>query len=64
MSSVLLANEKVIRFRKRPKETSFKVKMSRVSFGEDPVKELSIPVIVDEYNYYIGVVDEFDYLTT
>jgi hypothetical protein len=49
--------------RKRLKETSFKVKTSRVPFEEDLVKELNIPVITDEYNYYIRVVNEFDYLT-
>ncbi len=63
MSSVLSADEKVVRLRKRPKETSSKVKTSRVPFGEDLVKELSIPVITDEYNYHIGAVDEFDHLT-
>jgi hypothetical protein len=25
---------------------------------------LSIPAITDRYNYYIGAVNEFDYLTT
>jgi hypothetical protein len=63
MSSVLSANEKVVRLRKRLKETSSKAKTSRVPFGEDPVKELSIPVITDEYNYHMGAVDEFDHLT-
>jgi hypothetical protein len=59
----LLADEKVIRLKKKLKETSFKAKTSRVLFREDLVKELSIPVIADEYNYYIGAVDKFDYLT-
>jgi hypothetical protein len=63
MSSVLSADEKVVRSRKRPKETSSKAKTSRVPFREDPVKELSIPVITDEYNYHMGAVDEFDHLT-
>jgi hypothetical protein len=62
MSFVLLLDEKVIRLRKRLKETSSKAKISRISFGEDAIKELSIPIIADAYNYYIGVVDEFDYL--
>jgi hypothetical protein len=62
MSSVLSIDEKVIRLRKRLKETSFKAKTSRVPFREDPVKELSIPVITDAYNYHMGTVDEFDHL--
>ncbi len=48
---------------KRPKETSSKAKMSRVLFGREPIKELSIPVIAHEYNYHMGAVNEFDYLT-
>jgi hypothetical protein len=63
MSSVLSGDERVVRLRKRPKETSSKAKTSRVLFGQEPIKELSIPVIADEYNYYIGEVDEFDHLT-
>jgi hypothetical protein len=63
MSFVLSGDEKVIRLRKRPKETSFKVKTSRVPFGREPVKELSILAIADEYNYHMGAVDAFDQLT-
>jgi hypothetical protein len=63
MSSVLLGDEKVVRLRKRLKETSSKAKTIRVPFGKDLVKELSIPAIADGYNYYIGAVDEFNHLT-
>jgi Transposase IS4 len=63
MSSVLSGDEMVVRLRRRPKETSSKAKTSRVPFGEDAIKELSIPVIADEYNYHMGAVDEFDHLT-
>jgi hypothetical protein len=62
MSSVLLVDEKIIRLRRRPKEISSKAKTSRIPFGEDAIKELSIPTIADAYNYYMGVVNEFDYL--
>jgi hypothetical protein len=62
MSSILLTNEKVIRLRKRPKETSSKAKTSRIPFREEAIKELSIPVITDEYNYHMGAVDKFDHL--
>jgi hypothetical protein len=63
MSSVLSGDERVVRLRKRPKETSSKAKTSRVPFGEEAVKELSIPTIADAYNYHMGAVDEFDHLT-
>jgi hypothetical protein len=57
-------NKRVERLRKRPKETSSKAKTIRKPFGKEPVKVLSIPVIADRYNYYMGAVNEFDYLTT
>jgi hypothetical protein len=63
MSSVLSGNEKVIRLRKRPRETSSKARTAREPFGNSAVKELEIPAIADGYNYYMGTVDEFDYLT-
>jgi len=63
ISSILSGDERVVRLRRRPKETSSKAKTSRVPFWEDPVKELSIPVIADTYNYYMGAVNEFDHLT-
>jgi hypothetical protein len=62
ISSVISGNKKVLRLRKRPKETSSKAKTSRVLFGNNIVKELLIPAIADGYNYHIGAVDEFDHL--
>ena len=56
-------DERILRLRKRPKETSSKAKTARVPFGNQATKVLSIPAIADEYNYYIGAVNEFDYLT-
>ena len=63
MSSALSGDERVIRPRKRPKETSSKAKTSRKPFGNEPTKELSIPAVADGYNYNMGAVDEFDHLT-
>ena len=62
MSFVFSSDDKVVRLRKRLKETSFKVKTLRVLFGEETIKEFSILVIADIYNYYMGVIDEFNYL--
>jgi hypothetical protein len=63
MSSVLSGDEKVVRLRKRPKETSSKAKTAREPFGDEAVKELEIPAIADGYNHHMGAVDEFDHLT-
>ena len=64
MSSFMSGDARVLRLRKRPKETSSKAKTVQKPFSKEPIKVLSIPKIVDRYNYYIGAVDEFNYLTT
>ncbi len=63
MSSILLGNEWIAQLRRRPKETSSKAKTLRVPFGKEPIKELSIPTIIDKYNYYIGTINAFNHLT-
>lgn len=63
MSSVLSGDDKVVRLRKRPKDTSSKAKTARQPFGNSPEKKLEIPAIADGYNYHMGAVDEFDHLT-
>ena len=62
ISSAISGDEKVLRLRKRPKETSSKAKTSRAPFAHDAVKELLIPAIADGYNYHMGAVNEFDHL--
>jgi hypothetical protein len=64
MSSFISGNERVLRLRKRPKETSSKAKTARIPFSNQATKILSIPVITDGYNYHIGAVNEFNHLTT
>jgi hypothetical protein len=56
------SDEKVLRLKKRLKETSSKAKTFRVLFGHDAVKELLIPAIANGYNYHIGAIDEFNHL--
>jgi hypothetical protein len=63
MSSFISGDKRILRQRKRPKETSSKAKTIRIPFGNRAIKTLLIPVIADEYNYYMGAVNEFDYLT-
>ena len=64
MSFVLSSNERVVQLRRRLKETSFKVKTLRVLFKEEIIKEFNILIIINEYNYYIRVINEFDHLIT
>jgi hypothetical protein len=63
ISSFISGNKRVLRLRKRPKETSSKAKTIRMPFGNQAIKMLLIPAITDRYNYYIGAVNKFDYLT-
>ena len=62
MSSFISSNKRVLRLRKRPKETSFKAKTARKPFGKEPIKVLSILAIANGYNYYIGEVNKFNHL--
>jgi hypothetical protein len=64
MSSIISSDERVLRLRKRPKETSSKAKTSRQPFGNKPKKELKILAITNRYNHYIGIVNKFNHLTT
>jgi hypothetical protein len=62
MSSILLSDERIVRLRRRPKETSFKAKTTRAPFSKEAIKELSILAIADRYNYYIRAINKFNYL--
>lgn len=65
MSSFISGDERVIRTRKKPKETSSKAKPARAPLTDDEAtKELSIALIADQYNYKMGAVDQFDHLTS
>jgi hypothetical protein len=64
MSTVMTGELRVLRKRKRPKETSSKAKTARVPFADGSAeKVLSIPAIADHYNHFMGAVDEVDHLT-
>lgn len=52
----------VIRHRKRPATTSTSAKTARQAFGPDSEKDLPIPKFVDDYNHYMGYVDQADQL--
>jgi hypothetical protein len=52
----------IIRYRKRLATTSISAKTARKAFGLEPEKDLPIPKFVDDYNYYMGYVDQADQL--
>jgi hypothetical protein len=49
---------KIDRLRKRPKKTALNARITREPFGENPIKVLSIFIFIDDYNYYIGGIDQ------
>jgi hypothetical protein len=52
----------VVRHRKRPATTSTSAKTARKPFGSESEKNLPIPKFVDDYNHYMGYVDQADQL--
>jgi hypothetical protein len=55
-------NRRIVRVRKQPKEISSNTKTARKPFGDQPTKELEIPVMYDSYNHHMGDVDTADQL--
>ena len=53
---------KTLRMRKRPKKTASNAKITRESFGDQPTKILPIPTFIDDYNHYMGGVDQSNQL--
>ena len=50
----------MLRWRRRPAETSTNAKNARKPFGNESRAELEIPRYIDDYNYYMGGVDIID----
>jgi hypothetical protein len=50
-------NDFVARQRKRPAKTSTSGSIVRIVFKDNPIKELRIPVFIDDYNHNIGAVN-------
>jgi hypothetical protein len=53
---------KTFRMRKRPKKTALNTKISREPFRDEPTKILPTPTFIDDYNHYIGGVDQLNQL--
>ena len=62
MTTVSKAIETILRKRKRPSKTSTHALTSRVPFGEKAIKELLIPLFIDQYNHFMNGVDIADQL--
>jgi hypothetical protein len=54
----------VVQSRKRPSKTSSKAKTARAPFGDQPRKDLPIPLIAHEYNHKMNQVDVADHLAS
>jgi hypothetical protein len=53
---------KVLQKRKRPKKTALNARIIREPFGENSTKILSILLFIDDYNHYIGGVNQSNQL--
>jgi hypothetical protein len=64
MHTVHKPTDWIPRLRKRPAKTSTSAKSAREPFGDhdQPTKELSIPRLIDDYNYHMGGVDRANQL--
>ena len=53
---------KTFRMRKRPKKTASNARITREPFGENSTKILPISTFIDDYNHYIGGIDQLNQL--
>jgi hypothetical protein len=53
---------KTFRLYKKPKKTASKARITREPFSDNPTKILHIPTFIDEYNHYIGGIDQSNQL--
>ncbi len=62
MSTVSDGIEKILRQRRRPPKTATNARTSREVFGDNPTKQLLIPQFINDYNHFMGGVDQADQL--
>lgn len=55
-------DQTILRMRKRPKITSSNAAITRKPFGDQSIKMLSILTFIDDYNHYMGGVDQANQL--
>lgn len=61
-STVSNGRVQVNRWRRRPATTATDAAQTRKVFGDQAIKELSIPEFIDMYNHFMGGVDQADQL--
>jgi hypothetical protein len=53
---------KTFRLCKKPKKPASNARITREPFGDNPIKILSIPTFIDDYNHYMGGIDQSNQL--
>jgi hypothetical protein len=53
---------KTFRLRKKPEKTAFNARITREPFGNNSIKILPIPTFIDDYNHFIGGIDQSNQL--
>jgi hypothetical protein len=53
---------KTFRMRKRPKKTASNAKITREPFRDNPIKILPISTFIDDYNHYMGGINQLNQL--
>ena len=61
-STISDLNKTVVRSRKRPRKNKIGAIQTRREFSNKYIKDLPIPKLINEYNYHIGGVDQFNQL--
>jgi hypothetical protein len=60
VTNVHTGREKILRARRRPRLTAVNRRNVQAVWGNDPVKEIEIPAVIDDYNHWMGGVDLAD----
>ena len=53
---------KTFQMRKRPKKTASNARITQEPFGGKSTKILAIPTFIDDYNHYMGEIDQVNEL--
>ena len=62
VSTIHDPNASVVKARRRPRTTQVNRRHVRAVWGDDPVKDIAIPAVVNDYNHWKVGVDVFDQL--
>ena len=62
MNTISIRRETIIRNRRRSTTTATNSQTSRKIYGNQSIKDLEIPAFIDDYNHYMGGMDQADQL--